>query len=66
MLKASATPLPSASTGVGPRVLVVEDNVINRRVLGAFLKKRKFEYAEAYNGQEGVDVFKSYPPGHWE
>jgi hypothetical protein len=66
MLKASAQPLVSSTKGQGLRVLVVEDNVINRRVLGAFLKKRGFEWAEAYNGQEGVDVYKSYPAGHWE
>ena len=64
MLKAAAA--PPVAQGQAPRVLVVEDNVINRRVLGAFLKKRKFEWAEAHNGQEGVDVFQSYPSGHWE
>lgn len=66
MLKAAAQPLESSTKGQGPRVLVVEDNVINRRVLAAFLKKRKFEWAEAYNGQEGVDDFRSSPWSHWE
>jgi CheY-like chemotaxis protein len=66
MLKAAAQPLKASTKGQGPRVLVVEDNVINRRVLGAFLKKRGFEWAEAYDGQEGVDVFNSTPANHWE
>ena len=66
MLKAAAQPLKASTKGQGPRVLVVEDNVINRRVLGAFLKKRKFEWEEAYDGQEGVDVFNSTPANHWE
>lgn len=40
MLKSAAVPVEGAKRERVPRVLVVEDNVINRRVLGAFLKKR--------------------------
>lgn len=40
LLKAAAQPASISRRGGVPRVLVVEDNVINRRVLGAFLKKR--------------------------
>lgn len=40
LLKAAALPAAVSRRGGVPRVLVVEDNVINRRVLGAFLKKR--------------------------
>ena len=40
MLKSAAVPIEGAKRERQPRVLVVEDNVINRRVLGAFLKKR--------------------------
>jgi CheY-like chemotaxis protein len=40
MLKAAQLPLSAPRIGRTPRVMVVEDNVINRRVLGAFLKKR--------------------------
>ena len=40
MLKSAAAIVEGAKRGRSPRVLVVEDNVINRRVLGAFLKKR--------------------------
>lgn len=56
-------PLPKART---PRVMVVEDNVINRRVLTAFLKKRGCEYAEVVDGSEGVKLFDSTPPNSWE
>ncbi|KAL1411557.1 hypothetical protein Q8F55_002519 [Vanrija albida] len=48
------------------RVMVVEDNAINRRVLAAFLKKHGFEYAEAINGAAGVDLFEKTPPSHWD
>ena len=40
MLKSAAVPVEGAKRERTPRVLVVEDNVINRRVLGAFLRKR--------------------------
>ena len=40
MLKSAAVPFEEERRERSPRVLVVEDNVINRRVLGAFLKKR--------------------------
>jgi len=46
--------------------MVVEDNVINRRVLGAFLKKRGFEYSEAHDGAEGVHLFDSTPHNYWD
>lgn len=40
LLKAAAQPAAVSRRNGTPRVLVVEDNVINRRVLAAFLKKR--------------------------
>lgn len=49
-----------------PRVMVVEDNVINRRVLTAFLKKRGCEFSEVVDGLEGVKLFESTPPNSWE
>jgi CheY-like chemotaxis protein len=66
MLKAAAQAPGISRQGKGPRVLVVEDNAINRRILGAFLAKRGFEWSEAHDGQEGVDVFSSTPHNHWE
>jgi CheY-like chemotaxis protein len=65
MLKASARPEVSGRRRPA-RVLVIEDNVINRRVLTAFLKKRGFDYAEAVNGAAGVALFDETPPNSWE
>lgn len=66
MLKAATLPADVTRPPRTPRVLVVEDNVINRRVLGAFLRKKGFEYAEAVDGRAGVHAFASEPPNHWE
>lgn len=49
-----------------PRVMVVEDNAINRQVLTAFLRKKGFAYSEAVDGAKGVELFKSTPPSHWD
>jgi len=40
MLKAAAVPTEAPRKGRTARIMVVEDNHINRRVMGAFLKKR--------------------------
>lgn len=40
MLKAAQLPASAPRIARTPRVMVVEDNIINRRVLGAFLRKR--------------------------
>jgi len=53
---ASATAMRKA------RVLVVEDNPINRRVLGSYLSKRGHQYFEAFDGQDGVERFNAQPP----
>ncbi|WWC89244.1 uncharacterized protein L201_004163 [Kwoniella dendrophila CBS 6074] len=66
MLKAATVPTESPRKGRLARVMVVEDNIINRRVLGAFLKKRGFEYAEAVDGRAGVDLFESTPQNYWD
>ncbi|GMK57905.1 hypothetical protein CspeluHIS016_0407390 [Cutaneotrichosporon spelunceum] len=49
-----------------PRVMVVEDNVINRRVLTAFLRKRGCEYQEVVDGSQGVKLFEETPPNSWD
>jgi signal transduction histidine kinase/AmiR/NasT family two-component response regulator len=66
MLMAAALPELSGVRRRSARVLVVEDNVINRRVLTAFLKKRGYDHAEAVNGAAGVELFGSSPANHWE
>lgn len=40
-------------------VLLVDDNKINRNLLVMFMKKHKFSYAEAENGQEALDAYKA-------
>nr|XP_019011088.1 two-component system sensor protein [Kwoniella pini CBS 10737]OCF49869.1 two-component system sensor protein [Kwoniella pini CBS 10737] len=66
MLKAAAVPVETPRKGRMARVMVVEDNIINRRVLGAFLKKRGFQYEEAVDGREGVELFESTPQNYWD
>ncbi|KAI1646932.1 uncharacterized protein F4817DRAFT_119713 [Daldinia loculata] len=41
-----------------PRVLLVDDNAINLKLLVTFMKKIKLPYAEATNGLEAVTQFK--------
>ncbi len=45
------------------KVLLVEDNPLNQKVLGMFISKLGFEYEVASNGQMAVDMCKSnfYP-----
>ncbi|GAB7357434.1 hypothetical protein MBLNU459_g8359t1 [Dothideomycetes sp. NU459] len=47
---------PSKEFGA-PHVLIVDDNNINLQLLVMFMKKHKFSYAEAENGQEAVDAY---------
>ncbi|ORZ33044.1 CheY-like superfamily, partial [Catenaria anguillulae PL171] len=44
------------------RVLIVEDNPINLRILSAFLTKRNIQWAAAKDGAEAVRKFASCPP----
>jgi len=48
----------SLNSNSGPRVLVVEDNAVNRMILATFLKKRGIKFDEAENGAIGVEKFK--------
>ncbi|CUA70493.1 Peroxide stress-activated histidine kinase mak1 [Rhizoctonia solani] len=49
-----------------PRVLVVEDNPINRNILAIWLRKKGLEFREATDGIEGVDTFSTATPGHYQ
>ncbi|CAB4427222.1 unnamed protein product [Rhizophagus irregularis] len=40
---------------VRPKVLVVEDNAVNRTILTTFLKKRGIRFDEAENGAIGLE-----------
>jgi two-component system sensor histidine kinase/response regulator len=44
------------------RVLVVEDNLVNQKVVTAILRKRKFQVSIAHNGQEALDMIKTAEP----
>jgi signal transduction histidine kinase len=50
------TPAQKISTSV----LLVDDNDINVRLLVAYMKKLKYHYFIARNGQEALDCFKKY------
>ncbi|KAG8986513.1 His Kinase A domain containing protein, partial [Tulasnella sp. 427] len=45
-----------------PVVLLVDDNHINRKVLTSWLKKKQYEWRQAVDGQEAVELFKEHPP----
>ncbi|KAF1833791.1 hypothetical protein BDW02DRAFT_551737 [Decorospora gaudefroyi] len=51
-------PQPSSSWTDAQRVLVVDDNAINRRLLSVFMKKRKLAYAEAKDGKEALEMYR--------
>lgn len=42
-----------------PRVLLVDDNAINLKLLVVFAKRQNLRYAEATNGLEALETFKS-------
>ncbi|CAG8519298.1 3351_t:CDS:2 [Paraglomus occultum] len=48
----------TASASQSPRVLIVEDNAVNRMIIAKFLKKIGVEYEEAENGAVGVERFR--------
>jgi two-component system cell cycle response regulator DivK len=45
-----------------PKILLVEDNEMNRDMLSRRLLRNSFEVVMAVNGQEGVDMAKSEKP----
>ncbi|KAL5375022.1 hypothetical protein DPSP01_011512 [Paraphaeosphaeria sporulosa] len=51
--------LPIRSKSTDPHVLVVDDNVINRRLLVTFLKKQKYSYSEAENGLTALQMYQN-------
>lgn len=46
-----------------PRLLVVDDNRLNRRVLMTLLRSAGFEVRGAENGQEAIDIWRAWAPG---
>ena len=47
----------------GMKVLIVEDNELNRDIMQEVLKERGLVVTEAADGQIAVDLFGSSPPG---
>ena len=47
----------------GVKVLLCEDNHLNREIACALLRAKKLEVVTAANGQIGVDLFNTNPPG---
>lgn len=45
-----------------PVVLLVDDNHVNRKVLSSWLNKKKYEWRQATDGLEAVEIFKEHPP----
>ncbi|KAK2602325.1 hypothetical protein N8I77_008869 [Diaporthe amygdali] len=52
-----ATP-PTPPPEVDPVALLVDDNMVNLRILQMYCEKRNITYNSAVNGQEAVDQFK--------
>ncbi|MEA2059101.1 MAG: response regulator [Thermodesulfobacteriota bacterium] len=51
------------ASGTDPgRILVVEDNAVNRDLLHALLLPLGFEIRDAENGREAVDIFEEWSP----
>jgi two-component system cell cycle response regulator DivK len=44
------------------RILVVEDNEINRRLFGSLLRERGYQVLEAADGEEAITVIQKDPP----
>lgn len=57
------TPTSPIRTDTGeyfnPRVLLVDDNAINLKLLVVFAKRQNLRYAEANNGLEALETYKS-------
>ncbi|KAG8871035.1 His Kinase A domain containing protein [Tulasnella sp. 332] len=49
-----------------PTVLLVDDNSLNRALLARWLNKRGYEFQQARDGQEAIDLFNAHPPGYFE
>lgn len=57
---ASPRPKPSSrqDSSPNPRLLLVDDNAINLRLLETYMRKRKYDFSCAENGQLAVETFK--------
>lgn len=59
-MKSTVTPLR------GRRVLLVEDNAINRAIARSFLESASCEVEDAYNGAQALDKLCAHVPDHFD
>ena len=45
-----------------PKILIVDDDVVNRDILKTRLEAAGYEVAEAANGEEGINLAQKLPP----
>ena len=54
--------IPRAESSGAARILLVEDNVVNQKVVLAVLRKRKFHIDVAGDGREALSLMETSPP----
>jgi signal transduction histidine kinase/ActR/RegA family two-component response regulator len=59
--RTSSADLNGEREGSGDRILLVEDNFINRRIVSRKLSARGFDVTEACNGQQALDMSQNTP-----
>jgi sigma-B regulation protein RsbU (phosphoserine phosphatase) len=59
---ASAPARAASSEARAPRVLIVDDNEINRRVLAGMLRKERYTLLSAADGEEALAMAHAMPP----
>lgn len=52
---------PEGARETAPRILIVEDNPVNQKVLNAILKKKNYETLTANNGEEALKKLDKQP-----
>lgn len=57
--KASVSVSDGRSTPPNPKALLVEDNMVNMKLLVALMQKLNYDYEVAHNGLEAVSVFSA-------
>ncbi|KAF3007840.1 hypothetical protein E8E13_010734 [Curvularia kusanoi] len=55
----SESTIPNAAINKTTTILITDDNVVNRRLLVAYMKKNNLDYVEAENGLEALRTYQS-------
>ena len=53
--------IASKAGSVAARILIVEDNLVNQKLLTVLLKKRGFDLAFAENGEQAITIAGDLP-----